>query len=71
MFELLKPFSDAGVNMTRIESRPSRRGNWNYNFYIDVAGHADEAPLNKVLKAVESRSDLFKILGSYPRAPLG
>lgn len=70
LFELLKPFSDAGVNMTRIESRPSRRGNWNYNFYIDVAGHADEPPLTEVLKAVDSRSDLFKILGSYPRAPL-
>lgn len=71
LFELLKPFADAGVNLTRIESRPSRRGNWNYNFYIDVVGHADEAPLTDVLARVESNADFFKTLGSYPRAPLG
>lgn len=70
LYELLKPFSDAGVNMTRIESRPSRRGNWNYNFFIDVVGHADDEPLASTFKQVEQNADFFKVLGSYPRAPI-
>ena len=70
LYELLKPFSDAGVNMTRIESRPSRRGNWNYNFFIDVVGHADDEPLASTFKQVAKNADFFKVLGSYPRAPI-
>ena len=45
LHSLLQPFSRHGVNMTRIESRPSRRRNWDYVFFFDLDGHAEEAPL--------------------------
>ena len=68
LFNLLKPLADHGVSMTRIESRPSRRKNWEYVFFIDLEGHAAEAPLVDALRELESRSSLFKVLGAYPKA---
>ena len=68
LFNLLKPLAEHGVNMTRIESRPSRRQNWDYVFFIDLEGHAEEAPLSDALANLESRSSLFKVLGAYPKA---
>ena len=68
LFNLLKPLAEHGVSMTRIESRPSRRKNWDYVFFIDLDGHAEEAPLVDALKELESRSSLFKVLGAYPKA---
>mgnify|MGYP000200474021 FL=1 len=68
LFNLLKPLAEHGVSMTRIESRPSRRKNWDYVFFIDLEGHAAEAPLTDALADLESRSSLFKVLGAYPKA---
>ena len=68
LFNLLKPLADHRVSMTRIESRPSRRKNWDYVFFIDLEGHAEEAPLADALAELESRSSLFKVLGAYPKA---
>ncbi len=68
LFNLLKPLAEHGVSMTRIESRPSRRKNWDYVFFIDLDGHAEEAPLAEALQELESRSSLFKVLGAYPKA---
>ncbi len=68
LHNLLKPLADHGVSMTRIESRPSRRKNWDYVFFIDLEGHAEEPPLASALEELESRSSLFKILGAYPKA---
>lgn len=68
LFNLLKPLAEHRVSMTRIESRPSRRKNWDYVFFIDLDGHAAEPPLSDALAELESRSSLFKILGAYPRA---
>ena len=65
---LIKPFADKNINMTRIESRPSRRRNWDYVFFIDVDGHAEEAPLSEALTEVEQISSLFRVVGAYPRA---
>lgn len=67
---LLEPLARQKVNMTRIESRPSRRHKWEYVFFIDVEGHAKDAPLAKALAALRERSSLFRVLGSYPRAAL-
>lgn len=66
--DLLKPLAEHGVSMTRIESRPSRRKNWEYVFFIDLEGHAEEAPLVDALAELESKSSLFRILGAYPKA---
>ena len=70
LFRLLKPFAEHRVNMTRIESRPSRKKKWDYVFFIDVEGHVSDPPLAKALASLEKHASLFKILGSYPRAVL-
>lgn len=68
LYRLLGPFADNGISMTRIESRPSRRRKWDYVFFIDVAGHADEAPLKDALEELKQQASLVRVLGSYPRA---
>jgi len=70
LFRLLEPLAEHRVNMTRIESRPSRKRNWDYVFFIDIEGHVTDPPVAKALEALESRASLFKVLGSYPRAVL-
>jgi chorismate mutase/prephenate dehydratase len=70
LFRLLQPLAEHQVNMTRIESRPSRKRKWDYVFFIDMEGHVSDAPVAKALAALEERASLFKILGSYPRAVL-
>jgi len=65
---LLQPFAKHGINMTRIESRPSRKKNWDYVFFIDLEGHAEEKPLSVALVELEKNSSLFRIVGAYPKA---
>ncbi len=66
LFELLKPFYDAGVDMSRIESRPSRQTNWEYVFFIDMVGHIDDPNIAKALRELKDKSAFFKLIGSYP-----
>lgn len=68
LHHLLQPLAERGVSMTRIESRPSRRRNWDYVFFIDVEGHAEMSPVREALQELEARSSLFKVLGAYPKA---
>jgi chorismate mutase/prephenate dehydratase len=70
LFRLLEPLAEHRVNMTRIESRPSRKRKWDYVFFIDIEGHVSDPPVAKALAALEERASLFKVLGSYPRAVL-
>jgi chorismate mutase/prephenate dehydratase len=56
--------------MTRIESRPSRRGMWDYVFFVDVEGHQDDPNVQKALTELKEEARLFKVLGSYPMAVL-
>ena len=70
LHKLLQPMAEAGVNMTRIESRPSRRRKWHYVFFIDVEGHAEDKKLAEALANLERQAQLFRILGSYPAAVL-
>ena len=67
---LLTPLAEHHISMTRIESRPSRRGIWDYVFFIDILGHQDDANVQKAFKILSERASLFKILGSYPVAVL-
>ena len=67
---LLAPLAEHGISMTRIESRPSRQGNWDYVFFIDIEGHQSDPPVIPALEALQERSRLLKILGSYPKAVL-
>jgi len=67
LYNLLKPLADYGVSMTRIESRPSKKKKWEYVFFIDLEGHANEPHITKALSKLKSNSSLFKILGAYPK----
>lgn len=58
-----------GVNMTRIESRPSRVEPWRYVFVLDVEGHAEDEPVARALGALRARCEWLRVLGSYPRYP--
>ena len=58
-----------GVDILRVESRPSRTEPWRYVHVIDVEGHVDDAPLAAALAALEARSERVRVLGSYPRYP--
>jgi chorismate mutase/prephenate dehydratase len=70
LFHLLEPLAKHRVNMTRIESRPSRKRKWDYVFFIDIEGHAEDPPIAKALADLKKRASLFRVIGSYPRAIL-
>jgi len=70
LFQLLEPLARNSISMTRIESRPSRQGTWDYVFFIEVLGHYREPMVAEALTALEKEAALFKILGSFPRAVL-
>lgn len=70
LYELLTPFAERGISMTKIESRPSRTGKWEYVFFVEVAGHVEDAPLQAALQAAGSAAAAIKVLGSYPVAVL-
>jgi len=70
LYDLLKPIAENGLSMTRIESRPSKSGLWQYLFFIDVDGHSSEPAVANALLAIKERASLLKILGSYPKAVL-
>jgi chorismate mutase/prephenate dehydratase len=66
--QLLAPLAKHGVSMNRLESRPARRGTWEYFFYIDMDGHADDPKVAAALKELQAEAAFFKNLGSYPRS---
>jgi chorismate mutase/prephenate dehydratase len=68
LHRLLAPLSRHGINMTRIESRPSRRSRWEYVFFVDIDGHVKDRKLAKALTALEKEAAFLKLLGSYPKA---
>ena len=68
LHQLLQPLAKYNVVMTFIESRPSRRKNWDYVFFIDIEGHANESPVADALSLLEKNSSLFRVLGAYPKA---
>jgi chorismate mutase/prephenate dehydratase len=67
---LLTPLAEHRISMSRIESRPSRRGVWDYVFFIDILGHRDQDSVAKALESLKKEAALFKVLGSYPKAAL-
>lgn len=68
LHHLLAPLAKHNINMTRIESRPSRRRKWDYVFFVDIDGHAEDEPIKQALDEISSQTDLFRILGAYPKA---
>lgn len=68
LYRVIEPFARLGIGMTKIESRPSRRGMWDYFFFIDVEGHQADPALRQALAEVRAQVSTLKVLGSYPRA---
>lgn len=67
---LLEVFQVHNIDLTRIETRPSRNGTWNYVFFIDFSGHVDNPVIQIVLERLGERANDLKVLGSYPKGVL-
>lgn len=67
--ELLAPFARHSVSLSRLESRPSRQGLWEYMFFIDIEGHQRDEPVARALAELRDNAAFLKILGAYPVAP--
>ena len=68
LYGALKPFRDARINLTRIESRPSRLKPWEYYFFVDFLGHADDPAAARAIRLLATHCNFVKVLGSYPNA---
>ena len=66
VYELLAPLAKHGVSMTRFESRPARTGRWDYYFYVDIEGHANDTKVAQALAELQAQAAFFKVLGAYP-----
>ena len=67
LYRALEPFAVRRINLTRIESRPSRGKPWEYNFYIDFEGHVEDGVVSEALEELIKRVSFIKVVGSYPR----
>lgn len=68
LYDILRPFGEAGVSLSKIESRPSRKKAWDYLFFVDLEGHRDDPHVRDTLKKVKEHCVEMKILGSYPKS---
>jgi chorismate mutase/prephenate dehydratase len=67
LHDILVPFKKEKINLTRIESRPSKKKAWEYVFFVDFTGHKDEPNVKKALDKIKNSTIFLKILGSYPK----
>ncbi|OGO39638.1 MAG: bifunctional chorismate mutase/prephenate dehydratase [Chloroflexi bacterium RBG_16_57_8] len=68
LYELLKELASRSINLTKIESRPTRQKPWEYNFYLDFEGHREDPTAREAIESLEEFALFVKVLGSYPRA---
>ncbi len=68
LHDTLVPFKKGNINLTKIESRPSKKKKWSYYFFVDFEGHDEEARVKKALAALKKNCTFLKVLGSYPRS---
>jgi len=71
LHDMLVPFRRHRINLTKIESRPSKRKAWDYYFFVDLEGHAQTPAVAKAVAALEERCTFLKVLGSYPASSPG
>ena len=69
LWEVLGEFAVRKINLTKIESRPSKMGLGDYYFFIDLEGHVTDPPVDEALARIRKRAAITKVLGSYPRTP--
>jgi chorismate mutase/prephenate dehydratase len=70
LYHALGEFAKRNINLTKIESRPTKQKAWEYNFYLDFEGHRTEENCAAALNSLEKNGAFLKILGSYPKAAL-
>jgi chorismate mutase/prephenate dehydratase len=68
LYDALKPFSEEGINLTKIESRPIKDRPWEYVFFLDFEGHATDPHIDEVISELKKKVLFLKFLGSYPRS---
>ena len=68
LHEVLKQFAERGVNLSKIQSRPTPGETWEYVFFIEVQGHPTDRPIIGALEEVRRHSKFFKVLGSYAKS---
>ena len=68
LYAILGEFALHGLNLTKIESRPTKETPWEYNFYLDFEGHHEDRVVKRVLSAIKSKTSYLKVLGSYKKA---
>ncbi|NPA33242.1 MAG: prephenate dehydratase [Aquificae bacterium] len=70
LYKALEVFYAHGINLTKIESRPSRKKAWDYVFFVDMEGHRQDQKVKKALEELKKKTQFLKVLGSYPKALL-
>ena len=70
LHDMLQPFAQQGVNLSKIESRPSKKRAWEYVFYLDLQGHVSEPKIKRALAQLQPQVLFLKILGSYPQGKM-
>lgn len=68
LYTMLVPFAEAGINLTRLDARPSGRKVWDYVFFLDMAGHIEDEPVAKAIEKLKDDCLFLKVLGSYPKS---
>ena len=68
LYEFLRELASKNINLTKIESRPTRQKPWEYNFYLDFEGHREDKAAQEALASLDRSSLFVKVLGSYPKA---
>ncbi|MDQ4101125.1 MAG: ACT domain-containing protein, partial [Thermoproteota archaeon] len=68
LFDILREFAIRKINLTRIESRPTKETPWEYNFYVDFEGHLHNKAVHEALISIKSKTSSIKVLGSYKKA---
>ncbi|GHT39934.1 P-protein [Endomicrobiia bacterium] len=68
LYDVLSIFSENGVNLTKIESRPTKKKAWEYMFFVDFNGHVENQNIMRTIENLKRKSIFVKILGSYPKA---
>lgn len=70
LYRILEPFHRLRIDLTRLESRPVKSGDWSYVFFMDFDGHEQDPEIKALLSALAQVAESVRILGSYPRAPI-
>ncbi|MBC2716674.1 MAG: prephenate dehydratase [Desulfobacteraceae bacterium] len=68
LFKILEPIAESGINMSKMESRPTKHENWSYFFFVDFDGHIADEKIKHTIERMNPYCKYIKLLGSYPRA---